>query len=294
MAEERLIDTDKDKKYRIRKNADGEDELYIDDSEQAEEVEEVTFMAEDEAEEIQDDYADGYTLSEEEDREQKAQEAESLIQQAKAECAEGRFATAADYLEKATELDETNGEIYALQLIIYTRNLTDYSRISDAAEYAEELKKYTSSETKAELFERAKGGLEDNIELLSINVDSLSSLNDMQKRKRAEKFVADKKKTAILFSVALAITAVLAGLAIYCFLNIHSVTTNSFLIAAIVLAAVGAVGLVITCVLLRKLLTACRRVRLNNRDTSTELGRNLLAKKAELNAFTAIYEALKG
>ena len=34
MAEERLIDDDKDKKYKIRKNADGEDELYIDDTEE--------------------------------------------------------------------------------------------------------------------------------------------------------------------------------------------------------------------------------------------------------------------
>ena len=32
MAEERLIDDDKDRKYKIRKNADGEDELYIDDT----------------------------------------------------------------------------------------------------------------------------------------------------------------------------------------------------------------------------------------------------------------------
>ena len=32
MAEERLIDDDKDKKYKIGKNADGEDEFYIDDT----------------------------------------------------------------------------------------------------------------------------------------------------------------------------------------------------------------------------------------------------------------------
>ena len=32
MAEERLIDDDKDRKYKIRKNADGEDELIIDDT----------------------------------------------------------------------------------------------------------------------------------------------------------------------------------------------------------------------------------------------------------------------
>ena len=42
MAEERLIDDDKDKKYKIRKNEKGEDELYL--SEESEEgEEEVTF-----------------------------------------------------------------------------------------------------------------------------------------------------------------------------------------------------------------------------------------------------------
>ena len=39
MAEERLIDDDKDKKYKIRKNAEGVDELYID----GEPEEELTF-----------------------------------------------------------------------------------------------------------------------------------------------------------------------------------------------------------------------------------------------------------
>ena len=48
MAEERLIDTDKDKKYRIRKNADGEDELYIDDTAEEEQVEEVSFFVDEE------------------------------------------------------------------------------------------------------------------------------------------------------------------------------------------------------------------------------------------------------
>ena len=88
--------------------------------------------------------------------------------------------------------------------------------------------------------------------------------------------------------------AVFAGVAVYCYLNIHSVTTNEYLIAAIALTAVAAVALVALCVVLRRLLTACRRVRLNSKDSSTELGRNLLANQADLDAFTAIYEALKG
>ncbi|MGN0813117.1 MAG: hypothetical protein ACI4MQ_06400 [Candidatus Coproplasma sp.] len=293
MAEERLIDTDKDKKYRIRKNADGEDELYIDESVEEEEVEEVTFMVEDEAEEGQEDYAERYTVSEEE-RAQRAKEAEEFIQNARRECEEGRFATAADFLEKALELDGENGEIYALELVIYTRNFTDYSRMKDALEYADELKQYTSLKTKQELFAKAKQGLEENIESLQKTVDDLSEENEKQKAVRAKKFVADRNGTAVLMSLVLAIFAVLAGLSIYCYLNIHSVQTNGYLIAAIALSAVAFVAFVISGIILSKLLTACRRVRLNNKNTATELGRTMLARKADLDAFTAIYEALKG
>ena len=294
MAEERLIDTDKDKKYRIRKNADGEDELYIDESGDEQEVEEVTFLVEDEGEKSADeDYAEQYAQAEEE-REQRKEEVEQLICSARLECQEGRFATAADYLEKAMELDSQNGEIYALQLVIYTRNFTDYSQVKDALKFTEGLKNYTSSETKAELFARAERGLEDNISSLQKTVDTLSEENEKQKATRAKRFIADRNKSAIIFSIIFAVFAVLAGVAVYCYLNIHSVTTNEYLIAAIALTAVAAVGLVALCVVLRRLLTACRRVRLNNKDSSTELGRNLLANQADLDAFIAIYEALKG
>ena len=44
MAEERLIDDDKDRKYKIRKNADGEDELVVDSApEEEEEAEDIEF-----------------------------------------------------------------------------------------------------------------------------------------------------------------------------------------------------------------------------------------------------------
>lgn len=52
MAEERLIDDDKDRKYKIRKNADGEDELVIDAAPEEEEpAEEIGF----EVPELEDD-----------------------------------------------------------------------------------------------------------------------------------------------------------------------------------------------------------------------------------------------
>ncbi|MGN1060795.1 MAG: hypothetical protein ACI4QN_03595 [Candidatus Coproplasma sp.] len=298
MAEERLIDTDKDKKYRIRKNADGEDELFIDDSEDEEQVEEVTFMVEEEepeeGEEGTAERPDNADEAESEIKRKKAEEAETLIKSARRDCKNGKFATAVDYLEKAIELDPENGEIYALELIAYTRNFTDYSRIGDAKEYIEELKKYTSAQTKGELFEKSSDGLQENINKLSRRVAELSEENKKQKAIRAKKFIADRNRAIVLTCVALGVFAVFFGLSTYFFLNIHSIQTNTNFILAIVFTALEVIALVFTAVILRQLLTACRRVRLNKKNTATKLGRELLARKAELDAFTAIYEALKG
>lgn len=292
MAEERLIDDDKDKKYRIRKNADGEDELYIDDSGE-EKIEEVTFVVEEDAQDMQSDYDYRYAQTEDEDA-QKIEKVNKYIQCARKDCEEGRFATAADYLEKAIELDEENGEVYALELIIYTRNFTDYSSVKEAAGYSSELKKYTSAETKQGLFAKAETALEENINRLQKTVETLSQENQSQKAVRAKKFVADRNRFAIVFSIALAMFFALGGLSFYCYLNVHTVKTNAYLVATIVLMVVAIIVLIISGIVLSKLITACRRVRLNNKDTSTELGRKMLANRADLEAFTAIYEALKG
>lgn len=293
MAEERLIDTDKDKKYRIRKNADGEDELYIDESAEEQDVEEVTFTVEDGYENNLADCTEEESLSEEK-KELIDEEVALLLQNARRECEESRYATAADCLEKAIELNPENGEIYALELVAYTRSFTDYSQIKEALAYVEEVKRYTSPQTKEELFVKAKATLEENINSLKSTVDTLSEENERQKAVRAKKFVADRSKKAVLMSVVFAVFVALSAAAIYCYLNIHSVRTNEYLIAAIALTAVAFVALVVSGIVLRKLLTACRRVRLNRKNTATELGRKLLAHQADLNAFIAIYEALKG
>lgn len=297
MAEERLIDTDKDKKYRIRKNADGEDELYIDESCEEAETEEVTFVVEDDevAEPIDSSFTDLKQVDEVDyEAEQKKEQTAALIASARKECEEGRFATAADYLEKAIELDYKNGEIYALEMVVYTRNFTDYSSITGILEYLEEFKKYTSKQTKQELYERASQSLEDNIDKVSRKIGELSEENDRQKAVRAKKFVADRNRVIVFFSIALAALCVFAGLSVYYLLNIHSVQTNVNLILAIVFTALAFVAFVFTAISLRQLLTALRRVRLNKKNTATQLGRELIAYQADLEAFNAVYEALKG
>ncbi len=296
MAEERLIDRDKDKKYRIRKNADGEDELFIDEGEDEDNLEEVTFVVEGESAEGQGgevDYPEaqgGYA----EEEEQRKREVNALIESARQECAEQRYATAVDYLEKAAEIDHDNGEIYALRLVAYTRDFSDYSRVIVAQEYCDKVKNYTSAQTKAEMLKRASQGLEENIEKLTACVSELNEQNERFKAERAKKFIADRNKASIIYSLQLVVIAVFAALAIYFFANMYSVRGNTNLILAIVFTAISVVLLLVSAFFLRKLLTSCRRVRLNRRNSATQLGRDLLARQAELNAFIAIYNALKG
>ena len=298
MAEERLIDTDKDKKYRIRKNADGEDELYIDDTAEEEQVEEVSFFVDEEGlEEGGESSAASFEYNEERERklkEQKAEQAAKLVESARRECENGRYATAVESLEKAIELDSANGEIYALEIVAYTRNFTDYSRIRDAKEYVGDLKKHTNGQTKKELFEKSSESLLSNIKSLSRKVATLSEENEKQKEIRAKKFIADRNRAKTLISVSLALFAVFFGLSTYFFLNIHSIQTNTNLILAIVFTSLEFITLVFTAFILRQLLTACRRVRLNKKNTATKLGREMLANQEDLDAFNAIYNALKG
>lgn len=300
MAEERLIDADKDKKYRIRKNADGEDELYIDESEDEEiEEEEVTFAAPDDGYYGSDESV--YTpeqlevirLEEEKEKAQKRAELDALIGRARADCEENKFATAVDHLEKAAEIDPCDGEIYALRLVAYTRNFTDYSQILTAEEFCDEVQSYTSAQTKAELFARASVGLEENIGKLRARVAELDAENEKHKAERALKFVSDRNRAIALFCAALAALIVFSGLAVYYSTVIHAVADNGNLIKTIVFAAIAAAVFIAAVFAARGLITACRRVRLNKRNTATKLGRELLSEQARLKAFVAIYNALK-
>ncbi|MGN0807092.1 MAG: hypothetical protein ACI4MN_01410 [Candidatus Coproplasma sp.] len=292
MAEERLIDTDKDKKYRIRKNADGEDELYIDDSAVEQEVEEVTFAVTEDIFETGESVDDADRL--EELKRKRLEDAAEFIDCARRECEKERFASASEYLEKAVELDEENGEIYALALAACTRNFTDYSQIKVAAKYVEKLEAYATQQIKENLFSVARQGLEENIASLTKKVEELSEENTKQKKVRAEKFNADRNKSIILTCIAVAMLCVFSGLSTYFFLNIYSVETNVNLILGIVFACLAFGSLCFSGVAARWLITSARRVRLNKKDTSTKLGRELIANQADLDAFNAVYYALKG
>lgn len=296
MAEERLIDTDKDKKYRIRVNDDGEEELIVDDEQplQAEQEEvEVTFAV-DGDEDATDEQSEILRRQEEEERAERQRKLEELLNSAKSECSLYRYATALEYLEKAEEIDDENGEIYALKLVAYTRNFTDYSQIITAAESADEVFEYTSPERKAELLEKGAPSLEDNIAKLRSTVSELNRQNEEKKAERAVKFNKDRNTAMIIFFCIFAVFAVFASLTGYFASIIYSVSTGKYLILTCVMGAIALIVLFALAFAARRLNITCRRVRMNKRNTTTQLGRDLLSEQAKLRAFIAVYSALKG
>lgn len=302
MAEERLVDDDKDKKYRIKVNADGEEELVVEGDVQPEQTtEEVSFVVP-EQEDFDDEEAAVMTPeqlaakreSEEKERAERRRRAEELIEKAKSECGLYRYATALEYLERAEEIDDGIGELYALRLSAYTRDFTDYSQIVSAAECAADIKEHASEELKAELCEKAAPSLQENIAALRARVTELNSENEEKKARRAVKFSKDRNKALIIFASVFAVLVLFGALTGYFASIIYTVSTGKFLILTCVFGGLSFVALLALAFAARYLNITSRRVRLNKRNTSTQLGRDLLAEQDKLRAFIAVYSALKG
>lgn len=302
MAEERLIDEDKDRKYRLKVNEDGEQELVKDEGEEenteAEPAEEVAFVT-------PEDYVQGdeNALLEEErakkreqeqkEREERQAKARELIANAEADCKAEKYSTALEFLAQAEEQDGENGDIYALRMRIYTRDFTDYTQIKEAAESADGVKKYSSGEAKEAIYKKAGAAIDSNIAQLRGKVKTLNEQNESKKAERAVKFKADRNKALIIFACVFALFVASAALCGYFSTIIYTVSTGLYLILTIVFAAVAFIALVACAFAARYLNIACRRVRMNNKNTSTSLGRELLEKQATLKAFLDVRDSLK-
>jgi len=298
MAEERLIDEDKDKKYRIKINADGEEELVIEGGEQQPEEEavfDVPVVEEDNEEEavMTPEQLAAKREREEQERREIEQKVGELMKKAESECALYRYATALEFLEQAEELDGENGDLHALKLSAYTRNFTDYSQVVPAAAVAECVDKYTSAEKKAEMLKLAEPSLEQNIAQLRTSVTDMKNRNDRAKAERAVKFEKDRRTSVIAFVAVFAVFACLAALTGFFASRMYSVSTGTFLILTCVFGGLTLIALIGLAVAARYLNIMCRRVRLNKRNTSTQLGRDLLAEQEKLRASLAVYAALK-
>ncbi len=298
MAEERLIDDDKDKKYRIRKNADGEDELYIVSSDDEEDGDAAYLVPE-----IEEDDEEAAALTPEElaERERERAEAEAAklaaienyTSKAKELFAAEDFDEAAYAATQALELKGDDGELFCLKLRAVTKNFTDFSRVADCKSAAVGVKEFAGDGQKAELCEVSKPA-EELLASLDKEVEELKKENDEKKSERREFFVAKRKK-ALIFNILTALPFVACLTVTLCFANIMFANldyTNQ--IVTFVFAGLSGVFFIATLVSLRNLWKCQRNVTLNEKNSSTKLGREYEEKKAEYELISFVVSCFKG
>ena len=296
MAEERLIDDDKDRKYKIRKNENGEDELVIDGLPEEEDREEIAFEVPD----LESDDEEAAVMTPEQlaAREKARQEAESArlegiasrTAQAREFIAADNFADAAYVLNEAEAMGGS-GEIYFLKVRALTKNFTDFSDFAECAPAVENVAKTISEEINAE-FAPYKEGVEMVAAELEKEVEALGAENESKKSERAASFAAKKKTAFILFAVTAVPMLISAVLAAYFGANMHARYDHTFMISCFVFIGVAAAFFIATLFTAHKLWDSARLVKLNSKNSSTKLGREYEDKKSRLQLVKNIISAL--
>lgn len=300
MAEERLIDDDKDRKYKIRINENGEEELIIVPDANGEEEESVGVEVPD----FEDDDEDASVMTPEQlAARRKAQEEEAARKAAKVEerlsrgrefLGNGEFESAVYELSMAQEIDAENGEVLALKLVALSRNFTDYTLLDECAETAGGVKSFSTAEQKNELSAIAQP-LINRLDSVRTETEKLNKENEEKKSERREAFTAKRKKSMIAFAatvipfIVFLVVAVSVGSTI-----MFAREDGTFLIMTIVFGVFALVFFVLSLIFAHMLWEASRNVRLNENNSSTKLGREYESKKNEFDKLTRIYEAFNG
>lgn len=298
MAEERLIDDDKDRKYKIRKNAYGEDELVLDDTPEAEEeIEEVGFEVpefEEDDEELAvmtpEQLAERRRLKEEADK-RRQEEVKNTANRARQLIADGKYEDANYILSAVESPTGDDAEVSALKLRAITRDFTDYADAEDGLFVAESLKTGITEEIRTELTPYLDGVNEVRASLKE-EVEALSNENDAKKDERRARFKARKKNSLIAFLITGIPLLVFAVLAIYYSTIMYAEKDGSNITLFIVFIALAGVFLIASLITARRLWQSANYLKLNENNSSTKLGRELEDKKAQLDFVEKICEVI--
>lgn len=307
MAEERIIDDDEDKdknkKYRFRINEDGEEELEIDELDEEEAAEERAEAEGDDFEipEFEEDDEDAAAMTPEQlqaelkkqQEEQTAREnrARELYNKALALMDEGDRMYALTTLDSATAEFADMGEIYPLKLRILT---DDYTRLPEPGQLiapAEGCRDHCTPAQRSEVSQKLTPLLHAELQKQERENVRLKEENEEKKAARRIKFA--KKYRVALRNFVLAFVPFIIMLVLgigFCSVR-YADKGGTFLVLTIVFFSLAAVALIASIVMARFLAEAARRVRVNERDTSTAIGREYLqgaAREEELKKLTEI------
>lgn len=285
MAEERFIDDDKDRKYRIRINENGEEELEIigpDEDGEAEEAYETGL----EVPEFEEDDEEATTMTPEQlylvrkkrEEERAAAEAKAmeLVEKARELLADGQEEYALTTLDSAQSEYEELGDIYPLKLTLLSKNFTDFSRLDELEDISFRLQNNSSDEDRKLIADNYFSVVQNELKAQEEKNEALKAENEGKKAERRARFKAARKKSLIRFICAVIPFVVLLCAAIGFSTIMFTDRGGTYLIVTIVLFALAAVALLVSIIFARPLARDARRVRVNERDSSTALGRSYL------------------
>ena len=290
MAEERLIDDDKDKKYRIRINENGEEELVIID-EPDDDADDIPLydVVTDEEKDPSDEEAN---KNAEERRAQAQRKTEELKATAIVKMEEGDYESAQYALFQASELTEYDGELYYLQLKAYSRGMTNFLDLQKCLDASAGVREYTGEEQKEEL-KALSQPLKERIEEFEQKCKTLNEENEQGKAERRETFLNARKKSLIVFGCTLVPFIALFVLAIVFSSMMYADLSGIYMILTIVFAVSAAIALFINIFTFYRFWAENRKVKLNEMDTATKLGRELISCREELENLKSIYTSFQ-
>lgn len=295
MAEERLIDDDKDRKYKIIKNENGEEELVILPSDESEESEEQHLF---EVEEPESDDEEGAYLSPEEYAEREEQRRMQLekvrekIEKVRADIADGEYEKAQYALEEIVEEAPESGEVFQLKLIAESRSFTDFTRLDECLEAAEGVKKLCDGEQKCELAEMA-GGLSSLLESTKAEAEELNAENERKKEERRPVFNERFKKAAKFFAISTAVFGALLVVAAVFASMIYAREDGINVVLTAVFGGLAGIAFIVFLISAHKIWVARRNVKLNEDNSRTKIGREYEKKRVLLEKLQTISGAIR-
>ena len=287
MAEERLIDDDKDRKYKIRKNADGEDELYIDldggeeEAHESIEFEVPEFDTDDEEAAVltPEQFAERERLKREEEARANAK-VEDLLSHARSLIDEQSYEGALYCITEAEELMENDGRVAAVKLLAVTENLRSFSG-EEVASAVEGVENNCNTEQKKELAQRLEM-LKGQADALSKEVDALQSVNEEKKAERRAVFLKKRKNSLIFFTATAVPFLVFLILGIYFSTVMHAVKDGRNIVLTFVFFGIAGALFVAFLFAAHMLWDSAKKVSLNEKNSSTKTGREYESKQEQL------------
>ncbi|MCD8371680.1 MAG: DUF2975 domain-containing protein [Clostridia bacterium] len=295
MAEERLADDDKDKKYRIRINEDGEEELEIiePESEDEEQEEYLDFWSDIDEEQEDPNVTEELMRAAREEQERLARaEARDFIEKAKERIAEGDAEYALVALDSAQEAWDEEYDIYTLKLELLTNNFTDFSRTDECLSLYDGYTKFVPEDEREKFRGKYAANIAAELEVQQKAVEAERAENEEKKAERRVKFKANRDKSLRNFLFAAIPFIVVLFVAIGMSSVMFSDSGGVLLVVTIVLFAMAAVGLIATIILLRPLVRDASRLSRNEKNTSTAIGRAYIESSKKAEALQELYDMI--